>query len=297
MRHSPENRAAVIGAGGFIGSALSRRLRKAGLEVAAYTRSVPFWTSDRGLDEGLASVRSVFWLASSIRPSTAAELPAAVEADRLALAGLIDKLGTVNGEARLITVSSGGTVYDTSQPPPYGEDSPVRPVNEYGRAMLEIEGAVRTWDHSSVLRVSNAYGPGQPARYGQGVVAHWLAAVISGRPVHLVGDDQVARDYVFIEDVVDALVAASTADHPPQVVNVGSGRPTALAELLAMISSVVAPREILVTREPARAFDSPSTWLDVSLARRQLGWEPRTGLPDGLAATWRWMMAERGLAG
>ena len=289
MRHSPENRAAVIGAGGFIGSTLTRRLHEAGVEVDRYTRSASFVGPDGRLDERLACVQSVFWLAGSIRPATAGDRPAVVEADRSVLARLIDGLGELQSPARLITVSSGGTVYDTSQPAPYHEESPLRPVNAYGRAMLDIEGLVHEWGRSCVLRVSNAYGPGQRARHGQGVIAHWLNAVVAGDPVHLVGSDQVARDYVYIEDVVDALVAVSAADAVPPVVNIGSGQPTTLAELVRLLSAAVAPRAVRIRQEPARAFDSPSTWLDISLARRQLGWEPRTSLTTGLEQTWHSM--------
>lgn len=242
-------------------------------------------------------MQSVFWLASSIRPATAGDRPAAVEADRSALAVLIDGLTRLRSSARLVTVSSGGTVYDTAVPAPYGEGSSLRPVNAYGRAMLDIERLVGAWGDSCVLRVSNAYGPGQQPRFGQGVIAHWLAAVAAGDPVHVIGSDQVARDYVYVEDVVDALVDVGNAGDPPPVVNIGSGRPTTLAELLAMISAVVSPRAVDVRRDPARSFDSPSTWLDISLARRRLGWEPRTELPAGLAVTWRSIATEERLTG
>jgi UDP-glucose 4-epimerase len=286
MRPSPENRAAVVGAAGFIGSALTRRLREAGVEVDAYTRSVSFLGPHGGLDEKLACVRSVFWLASSIRPATAAGRLSAVEADRTALARLIDGLDASASSARLITVSSGGTVYDTSLPAPYREESPVRAANAYGQAMLEIERLVRAWGEHSVLRVSNAYGPGQQPRDGQGVIAHWLSAVAAEDPLRLVGSDQVARDYIYIDDVVDALIAASQADGPPSVVNIGSGQPTTLAELLSLISDAVSPQRVEVRQEPARVFDAPSTWLDISLARRELGWVPGTTLAAGLGLTW-----------
>jgi UDP-glucose 4-epimerase len=162
-------------------------------------------------------------------------------------------------------------------------------VNEYGRAMLAIESLVGRWDRSTVLRVSNAYGPGQRPRNRQGVIAYWLSAIAEGSPVHLVGSDQVARDYIFVDDVIDALIAAHMSEHPPSVVNVGSGRPTTLADLLDQVRAVVAPIEVKVRRDPARSFDSPSTWLDVSLARQSLGWTPRTSVSEGLRLTWRWM--------
>lgn len=291
MRHLPNDRAAVIGAAGFLGSALSARLRGAGAtEVASYTRRQPFLTSAGRLDDGVLRARTVFWLASSVRPATAGDRPDLVASDRAALESLIDRLGASHREARLVTVSSGGTVYDTSRPAPYNESSAVKPVHAYGVAMLDIERLVGAVPGSVVLRVSNAYGPGQAARHGQGVIAHWLNAVKAGQAIHLVGDDQVARDYVFIDDVVDALVAVADSVDPPAVVNVGSGRPTTLAQLALLVSELVRPHVLDVHRDPARVFDSPSTWLDVSLAAQRLGWTAQTPLRNGLELTWKSMV-------
>lgn len=293
MRHLPNDRAAVIGAAGFIGSALSARLRDSGAtEVASYTRRRPFLTSAGKLDDGVLRARTVFWLASSVRPATAGDRPDLVASDRAALESLIESLRTSHSEARLVTVSSGGTVYDTSGAPPYSESSAVKPANAYGLAMLDVERLVGAVPGSVVLRVSNAYGPGQEARHGQGVIAHWLNAVKAGQAIHLVGDDQVARDYVFIHDVVDALIAAAGSVDPPAVVNVGSGRPTTLAQLAQVVSDLVRPHALDVHRDPARAFDSPSTWLDVSLAAQRLGWTAQTPLRNGLESTWKSMVGE-----
>jgi UDP-glucose 4-epimerase len=290
MGQVSQERAAVVGAAGFIGAALTRRLRQSGIEVAAYTRASPFVSPGNNLDLGMDGARTIYWLASSIRPSTAAHRPDAVDADRTALADLIARMRAVGHQARLVTVSSGGTVYDTSQPAPYHEQSLIHPTNEYGRAMLEIERTAATWKDSVVLRVSNAYGPGQRARQGQGVIAHWLSAVEDCLPVHVMGDDQVARDYVFIEDVVDALIAVGRLEEPTPILNIGSGRPTSLAELLDLVCSVVRPRRVEVIRDPSRTFDSPTTWLNVNLAGEQIGWTPRTPLLAGLSATWSWML-------
>ena len=124
---------------------------------------------------------------------------------------------------------------------------------------------------STSLRLSNAYGPGQPARPGQGVVASWLAAAVAGRPLHIIGDGEAVRDFVFIDDVAGAIVAACTSDDVPPVVNVGSGQPTRLRKLAEIVLAAVADPVLELTLDPGRPFDVAATWLDVSLARTALG--------------------------
>jgi UDP-glucose 4-epimerase len=159
--------------------------------------------------------------------------------------------------------------------------------------MLDMEQLIRSRSRRFVIvRAANVYGPGQPARKGQGVVAHWLRATLERRPVDIYGRDDVARDYVYIDDLVDALIRAGTAADPlPDVVNVGSGVPVTLAELVNAMQTAISPWPLTVARHPARAFDAPSTWLDVSLAEAALGWKPCTQLAEGLRATWHELRA------
>lgn len=291
-------RAAVVGAAGFLGSAVRDELVRRGASVLPYTRAHPFLEAPRSGSPGatdapttdaITSVDTIFWLASSIRPATASTEVAAGQSDLRAVATLLDRLRASRGRqrCRVVVVSSGGTVYDTRQPPPHRETGATRAVNDYGRAMLAMEELVRAGaPEHTVLRVANAYGPGQAARRGQGVVAHWLDAVAHDEPITVLGDDDLARDYVYVDDVVAALVAVHLARETPPLLNIGSGTPTGLGQLVDAVRATVAPREVRVDRRPARGFDAPSTWLDVDRAADVLGWEPRVPLADGLARTW-----------
>ncbi len=279
--------AAIVGAAGFLGSALATRFRSLGVHTACFTRSNPFVDGAGRLDAELRAADTVFWLASSVRPATADSHADRVAADRRALETLLDGLDRSGSEPLVVVVSSGGTVYDPRPAPPHHEESPIRPVNAYGEAMYELEQLVRAAaPRSTVLRVSNAYGPGQPARRGQGVIAHWLSSIAADAPVRIIGPDSAARDYVYVDDVIEALVRSHQADEVPRLLNIGSGQATTLADLLDAVRGVVAPRDVTVIQEPARGFDAPSTWLDVSRAATDLQWVPRTSLRDGLAATW-----------
>jgi UDP-glucose 4-epimerase len=282
----PARAVAVIGASGFIGKAVAIALAGAGRDTAAFTRARPFAEASGVLDPVLLRSDVVFWLASSIRPATATAHPDAVSADVQAFEVLLDGLAGQRADLpRVICVSSGGTVYDAEHPPPHDETTPTRSANSYGEAMLSIEDMLRKHcpDHV-VIRASNVYGPGQLARRGQGVVAHWMRAMMDDSPVHLIGDPATRRDYLYISDLVDAVVRCTDAPSPPHLVNIGSGAGTSLEELLTLIEQA-AGRTLNVYRRPARVFDAPSTWLDITRAQETLGWAPSTTLPAGLAKT------------
>lgn len=276
---------AVIGAAGFLGRALVAAAGRSGVPVAAYTRATPFLSPDGTPDGGLARSRTVFWLASSINPALAESDPGLVRADREAFAALLRAVRTLPEPPRVVLLSSGGTVYDPAAPPPYRESAPTAPRGAYGRAKLELEAMLG--GAGVTVRVANVYGPGQPAVSGQGVVGYWLRAAARGEHLVVYGEPATTRDYVYVDDVAGALLAVHAAAAPPPVLNVGSGEPTSLKELADTVLDVVGDPRLRWDREPARGFDVPHTWLDVSLAASALGWRATTPLRDGLAAAWR----------
>lgn len=246
-----------------------------------------------------AGVRTIFYLASSVVPGSAASRPDLVEADLAALAALVDALG--ERPVTVVVPSSGGTVYDPAAPPPYRETDPVAATTPYAHSRLAMERLVA--DHASrhpasaavSLRISNAYGPGQRTGRGQGVVGSWLEAVAAGRTVTVYGDPATARDYVHVADVCHAFVRVHDlveAGVPvPPVVNVASGEPVSLAELLAVVQAAVHPRVATVAWEARRSFDRSAVWLDPGLAATALGWRARVPLPEGVRSTWRALSA------
>lgn len=279
---------AVVGSGGFIGRRACAALEENGHRVLGFDRSRPV-SGPRGLSPEVAAADWVVWAASSINPMIAENDPDRVGLDLEAFDLLLAGLAGAGSNARVLLLSSGGTVYDEAADPPYAETSPTRPRNAYGRAKLALEH--RLHDAAApglVLRVSNAYGPGQPVAPGQGVVSHWLHAVAGGQDLHVFGDMSVARDYVHVDDVVRALVLAVEAGAPPDgVLNVGAGEPTSLEHLLATVRATVGGTPVVVHHHPSRSFDARSTWLDCRRAAETLGWRPLTSLADGIAGTWR----------
>lgn len=255
--HQTVRTASVIGASGFIGQAVTTALAGTCRDIAAFTRARPFAAASGALDLVLLRSDVVFWLASSIRLATATTHPDAVSADVQSFEVLLDGLASQSADLpRVICVSSGGTVYDSEHAPPHDETTLTRSANSYGEAMLSIEELLRKHcpDHV-VIRASNVYGLGQLARRGQGVIAHWMRALLDDAPLQLIGDPATRRDYLYITDLVDAVMRCTDAPSPPHLVNIGSGSGTSLEVLLNLIERA-AGRTLKVHRSPARVFDA-----------------------------------------
>lgn len=278
---------AVVGANGFLGSAIARRLAGDGHQVRLFTRNTPLLDRDGAVVGELSTATTIYWAVSSINPWVAEHEPQRMAADLAALQGALDGLSRAGSRARLVYLSSGGTVYDAAARPPHDESTPIRPTAAYGRAKACQEQLVASWPDTVVLRVANAYGPGQPAARGQGVIGHWLRAIRDGQPIELLGSHATARDFVFVSDVADAVALCGRGVTLPAAINVGSGRATTLAELLSVMRTVCPPFEVL--HRPARSFDVDRTWLDISLARRSLGWQPTVPLATGIKSTFGWL--------
>lgn len=170
----------MVGAAGFLGTAIMKSLAEAGVAAVGYTLDRPMLV-DGVVDADALGVRTVVWCASRINPRLAAEQPHLIDEDRADLDAALFAFTSWGSPPRLVIFSSGGTVYGPPSVPPYAEDPDPYPVNAYGSAKLVIERHVRQSGIDSVaLRVANAYGPGQRPAPGQGVLAHWMEAVVKG---------------------------------------------------------------------------------------------------------------------
>jgi UDP-glucose 4-epimerase len=119
-----------------------------------------------------------------------------------------------------------------------------------------------------------------------------MGAALASEPLHLYGHPTATRDYVYVDDVASAVVAAHRATHVPPIVNVGSGVATTLKELVGALERVVAPRAIDVVEHAARDTDTEHSVLDVSLAREALGWQPQVDLEHGVRQMWKWRQTQ-----
>ena len=190
---------------------------------------------------------------------------------------------------RVVFAASGGTLYGEPDP----EELPVReshahqPLNPYGvskKAVIDYLVVYR-WLHAlefSALALANVYGPRQDPHGEAGVVAIFAERILRGEPVTVFGDGEQTRDFVFVDDVVDAFVRASTRGGG-LVCNVGTGQETSVNELLATMTAQAGMKVKPVFAAP-RTGELLRSSLDIERASIQLGWRPWTDLSDGTRA-------------
>lgn len=187
--------------------------------------------------------------------------------------------------------ASSSSVYGTSPDVPWREDhTGLQPISPYAATKLSSELMGHCYSHLFgirflALRFFTAYGP----RQRPDLAIHKFARLIGeGKPIRLYGDGQTRRDYTYVEDLVSGIVAAMTYDRTPfEVINLGSGRPKRLQELISTLEAVMGTRANVVW-EPLPPGDVPQTVADVSKARRLLGYDPATEFAAGLDSFYRW---------
>ena len=198
------------------------------------------------------------------------------------------------GVTRLVNASTGGAILGEA-PPPVHEEMVARPASPYGAAKASVEAWCSAFAQSygldSVsLRFSNVYGP---MSYHKGtVITAFMRRILEGAPLVVYGDGTQTRDYIFVDDLCEGIVASMVAEKSG-VIQLGSGTGITLNHLIAEIEKVIGPAYRPEVRyEPFRAGEVRHNWTDVTKARRELGWIPRTSLREGLARTWSWFLDE-----
>jgi len=289
-------RAVVTGGAGFIGSSLVDALLERGDDVTVVDNFAS------GKRENLNPAATV--LEHDIREPFSVEADAvfhlAAQADvqtsmkRPEYDAAVNVVGTVNvlqaaGEAQVIFASSGGAGYGECAVPA-AEDAPFLPLSPYGIAKKCGEEYLAGWNrihgtsHVS-LRFANVYGERQDSGLEGGVVAIFLERMARGDETVIFGDGEQSRDFVYVGDVVDALLATVGRSGGPY--NVGTGIATSVNDLHAACRRA-AGVEARPDHREARLGDVVRSVLDPSRADRELGWRARVSLDDGLARTWSW---------
>jgi UDP-glucose 4-epimerase len=302
-------KAVVTGANGFMGRALVRALLAQGQYVTATTAGATrasehprlSWghfdlgQPDQGWKDILCGADVVYHLAWSTVPSEASRAP--VEDARVNIVGslsLIAAIQEARPAARVVFASSGGTVYGPLSTIPATEDHPLRPISAYGVSKLAVESyleVARTESGlSSVsLRIGNLFGPGQSRDRMFGAVTQFASRALSGQPIRIFGDGSVTRDYVFVDDVVSALIAAASSRHTGPF-NIGTGVGHSLNDIAKTVA-VEAGHELAIERMSGRTFDVPVSVLDPSRASAAFGWRARVPFDEGIRKTLHAMRA------
>jgi UDP-glucose 4-epimerase len=207
---------------------------------------------------------------------------------------------TARHQAKVVLLSSGGTVYGQAHTHPIGPDHPLAPISAYGLTKVAVENCASYFARASglkcvILRPGNAYGPGQIPFRGQGFVATAMATTMNGGTVRVFGRPGTVRDYVFVDDIARAIVLALDKGENSAVYNVGSGHGLSNDDVLDHMEMILARDGLSVRREyaPNRSEDVACNILDASEFQRATGWSPEIGIENGLQQTYDWLKASR----
>lgn len=188
-------------------------------------------------------------------------------------------------DARCVLASS-AAIYGQPERIPIDESEPTTPASPYGIEKLSVDHYARVYDDiydlpTVALRYFNVYGPRQTASDYSGVISVFLEQAREGRPITVHGDGSQTRDFVHVEDVVQANLLAMETDHVGEAYNVGTGRAISIDDLATAVRDVTGSDSEIVYTE-ARSADIERSRADVGKARSMLGYEPMTALKDGL---------------
>ncbi len=307
----------VTGVAGFIGSHLAEALLGAGHEVWGVDNFDPYY--DRRLKERNLQVLGRFdgfrfeemdildseglaGLAREFRPDRVCHLAALagvqpsledpVRYQQVNIIGTISVLKAAQaGGCHKVVAASSSSVYGDSSPVPFSEKDPCdRPMSPYAASKRASELICATYAYlhhmdTISLRFFTVYGPRQRPEMA---IAKFVRQVRQGQTVVLYGDGTSARDYTFIDDIVAGTMACLTRDLPGhRVYNLGNNHPVRLLDLVAAVEKAVG-RKAQVVHEPTRPGDVTVTWADVTLAGKDLDYEPSVRLDEGLARYVAW---------
>ena len=293
----------VTGGAGFIGYYVSRCLVDRGFDVLvfdSFERSFKKPEDLRKIGVGVSkgnvkSFTDVFETLKTFNAEVVVHLAAYVSAPESVRKPLSyfrnNALGTAvvaeacrRADVGRIVYASSAAVYGEPKYLPIDEDHPTEPLSPYGLSKLVGELVLRQYARNYglkvvILRLFNVYGLGQNPAYA-GVISRFIERAIEGRPLIIYGDGLQTRDFVHVEDVAEAFYKAIVGD-VTGVFNVGSGKPTRIIDLVAIVREV-AGGNVRVKFAPPRKGDIRHSYASIEKARRELRWEPRRRLKEEL---------------
>lgn len=307
----------VTGGAGFIGSHVCERLLRDGHAVWALDDLNPFYdpalkkdnireiqslakpfefvfgdiTDRAALDELFSSVKfdQIIHLAAraGVRPSL--EEPALYQ--RVNVEGTVNVLeaARLNGVKKIIIASS-SSVYGVNSKVPFSESDPIfSAISPYAASKLACEALGHVYHHIygmdvTMLRFFTVYGP----RQRPDLAIHKFTKLISaGKPIPVFGDGSAARDYTYVDDIVDGVIACTQKNFGFEVFNLGESQTVKLDELIALLEKSLGKKAV-INRQPPQPGDVPITFADISKARAKLGYNPKTKIGQGIPKFVEW---------
>ena len=311
-------RALVTGGAGFIGSHLVDALVARGDSVLVVddlstgrerNLSRALSRGARLVTEDLTDAGSLLAAAHELEPDAVFHLAAQIDVrrsvDEPVFDATVNVAGTVGaleatrrvGGARFVFASTGGAIYGdgASRALPFSESDECFPDSPYGQSKLAAEGYVKYYSRvhgvpAASLRLGNVYGPRQDPLGEAGVIAIFCGELSRGGVPTVYGDGRQTRDYVYVRDVVEAMLAAearlgSSGPAPHGPYNVGTGVETDVLELVERLGRIGGRSDFTPRMAPARPGELQRSSLDSTRAQAELGWSSQTALDEGLPHT------------
>jgi UDP-glucose 4-epimerase len=303
-------RCVIMGAGGFIGTNLCNALVGRVAYLRAFGRRQSFPEAMSGFDwlpgdfadpaclaAAVAGCDVVFHLVNASTPASSnVNKIADINSNVVSTLHLLDACRET-GVRRVIFVSSGGTIYGIPKNIPTPETSPTNPITAYGISKLAIEKYLALYEYLygleyRILRVSNPFGPYQTGLKNQGVIATVIRRALANKPIEIWGDGSVTRDYLYVDDVINALIKAAQHDGTGRIFNIGSGKGISLNSLIEDIGCLLNTK-LSIENYPSRNVDIPISILDTNYSEIELKWKATTDFHKALSTTISWIDARK----
>lgn len=314
-------RVLVTGAAGFIGSHLSERLLAEGRSVLGVDSFDPFYPVSlkrlnlaRALESkrfelveadirdaqamhalfGRGDFEGVVHLAALAGVRRSLERPADYADVNVRGSAVIFEAAVEHGLPRVVFASS-SSVYGEREDGPFRESDPVeRPISPYAATKRAGELLAHSFHHARGLpvvcaRIFTAYGPRQRPDLA---IRKFAECMLAGEPLSIYGDGSSLRDFTFISDLVDGLVAALDSELDFSLLNFGAGRQLSILEVVKALEGELGISAIL-DHQPAQTGDVRRTWADITAAHEALGYFPRVSFEEGVRRFVSWLRAER----
>lgn len=312
----------VTGGAGFIGSHLCERLLHEGHAVWTLDDLNPFYDiaiKQRNLRDIQALAKPFTFVQGDLTDTACLEeLFSEVQFDQIihlaARAGVRPSLqepalyqrvnveGTVNlleaarkHRVKKITIASSSSVYGVNAKVPFTETDPIfSAISPYAASKLACEALGHVYHHVygldvAMLRFFTVYGPRQRPDLAIHKFAHLIE---SGKPIPVFGDGKTARDYTYVTDTLEGIIACTTKEFGFQIFNLGESQTVELDYLISLIENALGKKAI-IDRQPAQPGDVPITYADISKARKILGYNPQVKIEQGIPKFIEWFRTKR----
>lgn len=305
-------RVLILGGTGFIGINLTMKLlRDSEYKITVYGRNYEKYPKELydnkrvtkikgdfgeedGFDEIVKGHDIVYHLVSTTVPTTSNKNVAKEITDNIERTSVLLESCVKYGVKRFIFISSGGTVYGIANAEKRKEEMQTNPINSYGLQKLAIEKLLYLYSYMHgldyrIIRLANPYGPYQKVNGIQGVISTFIYKALCNEELTVYGDGSVVRDYIYIDDAIQAIVNIAESNTTEKLYNVGSGEGLSLSDIIAAIQRVL-QIEIRVRYVPGRSVDVPINVLDIEKYERDFGRMQKIGIMDGIQYTAEFLM-------